>query len=96
MEFPKAGGRLKAGTPWEVPGEDEHPLFIFKANIQEGKWQHFPEFRLKQNTDDVSDWHLIHETEGHCCQGSPRRLLVCKQKIERGERQLLPEKGASG
>ena len=55
MELPKAGRRLKAGTPWEVLGEDEHPLFIFKANVQERKWQHFPEFRLKQNTDDVSD-----------------------------------------
>lgn len=63
MEFPKAGEDWQAGTPWEVLGGDEHPLFIFKANVQEGKWQHFPEFKLKQNTDDRSDGHLIHERE---------------------------------
>lgn len=32
--FPRQGDDGQAGTPWEVLGEDEHPLFIFKANVQ--------------------------------------------------------------
>lgn len=42
--------RLTVGTLWKfLGGGDEHPPFIFKSNIQEGRQQRFPELRQTPN-----------------------------------------------
>lgn len=49
-EFPQAGKKLTVGTLWKfLGGGDEHPSFIFKSNVQEGRQQRFPELRLTPN-----------------------------------------------